>query len=113
MQHYTALVLHQNALILSHPDYHRRLWTSTRSARPHTFIKAKVVSARGLSSATRELRETTAGGEFHPALRIKIDCIRLKPLLDPNLLVRKLSIIEGEMFRNMLCLYSLSYLMGP
>ncbi len=49
--------------ILFHPDYHRRLWSLTRSADPAVCT----TGARGLLP---EIRTITAGGEFHPALRI-------------------------------------------
>jgi len=49
--------------ILSHPDYDRRLWIRTRSARPCTH------AMQALAGFFMQ-HEVTAGGEFHPALRI-------------------------------------------
>jgi hypothetical protein len=47
-------------IILSHPDYDRRLWNLTRSADPlNRYPKALAGSAF----------TPTAGGELHPALR--------------------------------------------
>lgn len=47
----------------SHPDYYRRLWSLTRSARPLILKQG----ARGLIYG---LGNITAGGDLHPALKL-------------------------------------------
>ena len=59
---WTATVVQSDALhILFHPDCNRRPWPLTRSADLHGLY--------GALAGSPEIRDT-AGGEFHPALRI-------------------------------------------
>ncbi len=69
-----------DAVILSHPDYHRRLQNHTGSADLCFIHRCSETSAnnkkdnckqsaRGLNEITRKLFHFTAGRDFHPALR--------------------------------------------
>ncbi|KIX13433.1 hypothetical protein X474_14470 [Dethiosulfatarculus sandiegensis] len=73
---YALYALGLNCPILFHPDCNRRLWPFTRSADP--LLKKR--SARGLSVKKRN----TAGGEFHPALRISLHKLNHKKVALSN-----------------------------
>src|SRR3954471_5431780 len=59
---------------LFHPDYDRRPWNRTRSADP--AHRPGCAGARGLSRRIA----TTAGGDFHPALRT-LPALRADPAI--------------------------------